>query len=288
MNQPGEEDAGEGYFASVSDLMIGILFVFLLMLTVFALNFSESVENTVPRSEYERVEKKRVALQEQNEKLRTALEEALELIGKDIDYRQRLRIELLESLEKSLRARGVQVVIDTQSGILRLAGDLLFETGESTYRSEAAETVRILADALAEILPCHAEGVTFSHCAESIPILETVLVEGHTDRQPYRHSTPSESQALNDRLSTERALTVFQTLRQSQPTLDSLLSSEGLPLLAVSGYGQRRPLPNALTDTFGDYERNRRIDIRFVLSSRTSRDLERLRATLETLLRDPA
>jgi chemotaxis protein MotB len=37
----GSDETGEGYFASVSDLMVGILFVFLLMLTVFALNFRE-------------------------------------------------------------------------------------------------------------------------------------------------------------------------------------------------------------------------------------------------------
>ena len=34
-----EEGGAEGYFASVSDLMVGILFVFLLMLSVFALNY---------------------------------------------------------------------------------------------------------------------------------------------------------------------------------------------------------------------------------------------------------
>src|SRR5690348_10507818 len=36
-----EEPAEESYFASISDLMIGVLFVFLLMLTVFALNFRD-------------------------------------------------------------------------------------------------------------------------------------------------------------------------------------------------------------------------------------------------------
>jgi hypothetical protein len=36
-----EEPESEGYFASVSDLMVGVLFVFLLMLTVFALNFRD-------------------------------------------------------------------------------------------------------------------------------------------------------------------------------------------------------------------------------------------------------
>jgi len=37
-----EESGGEGYFASVSDMMVGILFIFLLLLTVFALNFRDA------------------------------------------------------------------------------------------------------------------------------------------------------------------------------------------------------------------------------------------------------
>src|SRR5689334_6171067 len=35
------EEAGEGYFASVSDLMVGVLFIFLLMLAVFAINYAD-------------------------------------------------------------------------------------------------------------------------------------------------------------------------------------------------------------------------------------------------------
>ena len=35
-----QEEAGEGYFASISDLMVGILFIFLLMLAVFAINYA--------------------------------------------------------------------------------------------------------------------------------------------------------------------------------------------------------------------------------------------------------
>ncbi|HYE43216.1 MAG TPA: hypothetical protein VEA15_07460, partial [Caulobacteraceae bacterium] len=49
-----EEEAGEGYFASISDLMVGVLFVFLLMLTVFALNFRDAEEEQViERARYE-------------------------------------------------------------------------------------------------------------------------------------------------------------------------------------------------------------------------------------------
>ena len=49
-----EDDGGEGYFASVSDLMVGVLFVFILMLTVFALNFRDAEQaQMVERQKYE-------------------------------------------------------------------------------------------------------------------------------------------------------------------------------------------------------------------------------------------
>ena len=48
------DEDGEGYFASISDLMVGILFVFLLMLTVFALNFRDAEDDQkVARQKYE-------------------------------------------------------------------------------------------------------------------------------------------------------------------------------------------------------------------------------------------
>jgi chemotaxis protein MotB len=50
------DEEGEGYFASVSDLMVGILFVFLLMLTVFAVNYHQAEQKQlVQRSLYERL-----------------------------------------------------------------------------------------------------------------------------------------------------------------------------------------------------------------------------------------
>lgn len=49
-----EDEGGEGYFASISDLMVGVLFVFLLMLTVFALNFRDvEEEQMIERARYE-------------------------------------------------------------------------------------------------------------------------------------------------------------------------------------------------------------------------------------------
>lgn len=295
------ETEGDGYFASVSDLMVGVLFVFLLMLTVFALNFRDAEDGarvTIEelRAALEEVEKQKSIAEEQqklalrkeaeNLQLRKLLEGAIAQLERDIERRQFLRGAMLESLETSLQQKGVRVSIDKQSGILRLSGDLLFQTGQEVYRPEAAVTVRTLAQVLGEVLPCFANQVSTSACPEATPILETVLVEGHTDRQPYRGVSLSESQARNDELSTRRALVVFQTLRQTEPDLEALRNADGMPLLGVSGYGQRRPLADAVGDTQQDYERNRRIDLRFVLTSRTSDELETLRRQIRSVLED--
>ncbi len=301
-----EEEGGEGYFASISDLMVGVLFVFLLVLTVLALNFRDAEDEQTARLADLIAARQEVELQRQearrqeenarreaenarlkdteNRSLRTLLEEAVAQLERDLESRQRLRATMLQSLQDSLRERGVRVTVDTQSGVLRLSGDLLFETGQAAFRDQARDTVRVLAEVLGEVLPCYAAGSPAATCPKPEPILETVLVEGHTDRQPYRGVTASLSQAKNDELSTQRALAVFQTVRQTQPRLDALRNTDAIPLLAVSGYGERRPLPGALGETAQDFERNRRIDVRFVLTSRTSDELERLRDQIRSVL----
>jgi chemotaxis protein MotB len=321
-----EESGGEGYFASVSDMMVGILFIFLLLLTVFALNFREAErEQKVEFARYVEAQKRAseaesraraselvaqreaalsAASKAENARLRSLLFDAVAQLEKDIKDREAARGQLLLSLQQSLGDKGVTVTIDQASGILRLPEDLLFKTGDAALGKESVTRLQTLAKVLAGILPCYVHGADTSGCGKVVaPILETVLVEGHTDRQAYRHTvvpvappTPSgnslfgnpapappkviivnDSEVRNDRLSTDRALNVFKELRLAQPSLDSLRNSDQQPLLGFSGYGPRRPLPDALGSSQAEFQKNRRIDLRFVLSSRTSDELMRLR-----------
>jgi len=65
--------------------------------------------------------------------------------------------------------------------------------------------------------------------------------------------------------------------------LDDLRNSEGIPLLGLSGYGERRPVAPGLTEEA--FAQNRRIDLRFVLSSRTSEDVRRLIEEIDAVRR---
>jgi flagellar motor protein MotB len=346
-SEPNEE-GGEGYFASVSDLMVGVLFVFLLMLTVFALNFRAAEQEQMValeryqrlrveademrrRAEEQEAEARRLAdvvrlaladaerardeaerqaalarlaevearrqeelarersaeaeaLRARNERLRLALDAAIARLQREIREREEARSELLARLAESLAAEGVSFRIDQQSGVLRLSEDVPFAVGRSDLTDRARRTVRVLAEVLARILPCFAAGAERFGCGpRDAPILETVLIEGHTDQQGFATLTAQQSVLENDRLSAARALSVFAELRRLQPSLDDLRNSEGIPLLGLSGYGERRPVAPGLTEEA--FAQNRRIDLRFVLSSRTSEDVRRLIEEIDAVRR---
>jgi len=273
-----EEGGAEGYFASVSDLMVGILFVFLLMLTVFALNYRVAEHGQeVSRARFD-IEKARA------DRVRELLEQAAAQLQQDIEASSNARDRLLTTLETTLSQRGIQVWVDRQAGILHLPGDLLFETLSATLGPRQRDSVGILANALARILPCFTPISDRTLCEPpNLPVLETVLVEGHTDRRPI--GIGGTGFRDNDQLSTERALAVFAELRRAQPSLDALRNADGsYPLLGVSGFGDRRPLPQAQGSTEADYDLNRRIDLRFLLARTV--ELERLRSQLEAALKE--
>jgi len=79
-------------------------------------------------------------------------------------------------------------------------------------------------------------------------------------------------------------LAVFKQLRRDNPALDAMTNATGRALLAVSAYGDRRPA--VAGETEDAYRQNRRIDLRFLLSSRPSDELRRLIESIRRTLQD--
>ena len=102
IRESDSEESG-GYFASVSDLMVDIQFVFLLMLTVFALNYRiEEHKQEVSRAAWE-WQKARADL------LRKFLQEKAQELQRAIDTSSNARNRLLSELEATLTKQGVKV-----------------------------------------------------------------------------------------------------------------------------------------------------------------------------------
>ena len=113
------ETEEESYFVSMSDMLVGLLFVFIILLVYFAVTFKQKEDFLVGAGE--------------------------------------ARKKLLEQLEKDIEQKlpGVDVVIDTQTGILRLPEEVLFDSNEYELSPRGQDAVKIVASILADRLPCY-------------------------------------------------------------------------------------------------------------------------------------
>jgi chemotaxis protein MotB len=236
-----QEEHDEGYFASFTDLLVGILFIFIIMLMMFATEYQKKQKQT---------------------------EEITKVLERINDSRTKVLLEM----EKSLKNEGVDVVIDQENGVLRLPESLLFESKKWVPSKHGEEAIKKLANVLLKYLPClsEADKSLKTSCQKleliSAPILETVLIEGHTDKLRYGTETGMDS---NWGLSAQRAITIFNSLIKYRPELDtSIKNANQVSVLGISAYASRRPVDE---ENLG---LNRRIDLRFIMRSPTPREIE--------------
>lgn len=309
-SQAEQEDAGEGYFASISDLMVGILFIFLLMLAVFAINYA--TDDPAEKDKEIRALKEKVAaltldvedlrkllrlrdreiasqrdaitiLTQERDALRrvlTDLAEQLESVNialsDDQGRLERIRGELLFAIQKGLASRNVTVDVDIAQGILRLSSEGLFELNEARFTTDGEIKARALIEEMGRLLPCYSISKNDDSSCKKQPIFETVLVEGHTD------TLLSPAEGGNWRLSTDRARAFLRLIDDSALPLKDLKNDRNQLLFGLAGYGDTRNLLNI----DGKDKRNRRIEVRFLLSNRRedlSENIQRLGTVLSTL-----
>lgn len=230
-----EED--EGYFVSMSDMLTGLLFVFVILLLFFALQARQITQELTGANE--------------------------------------ARKELLAELQERLKREGLQVEIDPVTGVLRLPDEVLFESASPALSQNGVLAVAKVANAMAAVLPCYTEDHPRLTCPpgkRSIYRIDALFVEGHTDKQRFVRG----GRDTNIDLSTQRAINTYLALLNRQPDLDELQTQyRGLgtdedrpvPILSVSGYGPKRPIPGHDTFDPKDLSKNRRIDLRFLMAT---------------------
>lgn len=198
------ENHDESYFASFTDMLVGIIFIFIILLMIVANNFQEATD----------------AVTKVNES----------------------RDKVLREIEKSLKDAGVQVTIDIEQGVLRLPEDILFEFGKYEVNAKGKKALKTLSDVLEKFLPCISVTDDQSHqesCAQlnlaSKDGLDAVFIEGHTDSIG--------SHERNWELSAKRAISVFREVTDASPFLnEGIKNTNGVPVINVSGYEARRPI----------------------------------------------
>lgn len=229
-------DDGQNYLVSVSDLMAGLIFVFIITLMVFVLRFQKSVET---------------------------------LQGADSR-----RTELLITLEKDLAARDLRVSVDTLQGVLRLTEQSInFPSGSAEPEAAHEARVRTLAEVLDQVLPCFVSSAA-QRCDRAelrTPATEgagasvsVLLLEGHTDT--LRVNANQSRFRNNLELSGARAAAIHRMLLEHRPSLGELRNSDGARILSISGYGDQQLL--VADDPLN--ASNRRIELRFLMEPPTA------------------
>lgn len=233
--RPRSDAEDESYFVSMSDMLVGLLFIFIILLVYFAVTFKQKEDYLVGAGQ--------------------ARKELLEKIKGDIEQ----------------KLPGVRVAIDPETGILRLPEEVLFNSNEFELSDRGRAAVEIVAAILAKRLPCYtvSSDPTQLRCTgkENSHKIDTLLIEGHTDTDPVRGDTTG---LANLDLSARRATRTYLALIQDQPGLDKLTNGDSIqptPVLGVAGYGPHRPARDAAGKPIPPSNKaaHRRIDLRFIM-----------------------
>jgi chemotaxis protein MotB len=228
------EEEEESYFISMSDMLVGLLFIFIILLLYFALQFRQTTETLTGAGETRR--------------------EILETLKRRLDER--------------LRPYDLTVRIDPVTGVLSLPNSVLFGTGEYQLSPQGREAVGIVAEELATVLPCYSDVGPGAPPCRGRPAphkIDAILVEGHTDSDLLQGSGPIQD---NFDLSALRATHTFREMVEVRPGLRALENRSGphpVPILGVAGYGEFRPDPQAQGTAEEIKSWNRRIDLRFLM-----------------------
>lgn len=246
------------YLVSTSDMMAGLLFVFIIALVI------QMCAEVKTKLEYEEtkaaLEETRAEAEEEKQRAERIKQQ---LAGADI-----ARKILLDRVKKGLAKAGIVVTTDDSNGVLRLPeAAITFNTGKSTLLPEYIDRLNTVKRVLISELACFVPGAQYSNCANVNKYhhtLDAVFIEGHTDNQPYGGD---ETGKKNRQLSTERANTVYSILLDDFSCLSDYKNPRGQQLFSLSGYGSERPVPGHKHKKFTDDPVNRRIELRFLMTA---------------------
>jgi flagellar motor protein MotB len=268
-----EQGEGENYFVSMTDMMVGIIFMFIIMLMSFALAFQQRTDEQKDKTKEQ--EGKIVIAEAIGRKL-DDLEQQISTRLQEMREASALRLRLLREIEGDLKSAQINVILTETGDVLRLDDSAIrFELNRAELSEDAQAKVSKIASVLAHVLPrylpCSSQPAAGCRSKTEASV-ETVFIEGHTDETGDDES--------NWTLSTARAANTFRTLTQTAPELRRLRNRSADEILSISGYASTRRVDSAGTP--GARAKNRRIDLRFVMDTDPRAGL----TEIDTLLND--
>jgi flagellar motor protein MotB len=274
-----DDEEKKDVFAPVADLMVGVVFIFIVMVMALSLVM---MDDAVPRPTYDQVVRELAETRAERDALKQRAEQLAEFVTYlktqgVVPLLDRLaeadatRAKILQMLKERLAAAGVPVEADFRSGVLRLPTGNLFESGKAEPTPFGREVIRVLGVTLADTVPCFlALQDRQSGCPALSPgsVLNAVYVEGHTDSAAFRGG----AEGLRDNwdLSAARAIAAYRIVGLSDSRIPNFRNAEGKSLLGVSGYADTRPVIEGMSEKQrlekNVMESDRRIEIRLIMA----------------------
>lgn len=278
MNYHEEEQEDESFFVSMTDIMVGLLFIFILIIMYFA------IQAKIDALEIEEIkqdnDRQSALLRDLGDGERISALNAYQI---QIQYQRSNILNWISAYLSNEGVDGVQII--EEQGVLRLPEGLLFNSGEFNIEegSSAFVVSQLLSRALAQILPCSvltSDGkplVETSVCENSIyhnqvsGYIQAIYLEGHTDNVPIKNGLLGDPNLTNNlKLSARRSTNTFESIVSESPEILDFHGPVGdinelrfEPILAASAYGEFRPAEENTTEE--GRRSNRRIDLRILM-----------------------
>ena len=209
---PDEES--ESYFVSLSDLMAGVLFLFIIMLTYFGLELRKTADA---------VSQHKIPVAAKPAPPKVVAPPTPPPTAED------LRTALLERLKLLLEQAHSPAEVDIAAGVVRLPNGVLFVGGSDQVSPTGQAALAGVANALMQVLPCASKGAPApDYCPSSPGRLAAVTLEGHA-------AVGADSLTR----SAVEAAAAYRGLTTARPELSALRgdpSGGGPPLISVSAY----------------------------------------------------
>jgi hypothetical protein len=223
----------EGYYASMADLMAGMLFIFIIIAMVFALDVRKDRVDAVAEAEA----KAEARIKAELDVPATPLERPPQA---DIEIAVRAR--LIEEMREFLASRGIQAEGMPREGLLRLPADRYFAPAGAMPLAPGQTMMSHLGEALGRWLPCLSNGAPQPDGGACQPFAEarlrTVRIEVHAEPGP-------QTAAEADSLTGARAVHLLSGLLGASPHLLDLRNDAAERLVDMRGMGMQWPLEPA-------------------------------------------
>lgn len=221
------------YWVSFSDLMSGLLIIFILAAVALIIELTQKSEKW---------------------------DEVLAQVKAAEDARDGLIDDIVRELEED----GIRVIINGVGVVTIPESSLKFRSGSANIPQDPA--TKTVVNRIGEVL------FVRLHDDPRADFLDTIFVEGHTDCTTYRGLKFDDNWDLSTTRSNNIWRYWSTMVFEPEPfSMAALENKNGKPLFSVSGYGETRPLPNTRPDGICDgrlkdlLAQNRRIDLRFTV-----------------------